>query len=74
MGAVGDMLSAVGGRLLITLLVGRLRLRCARSLSQVYCSGTECLAALARVVAGEANGQWARSAKRAQRRVPCQGP
>ncbi|SPC20548.1 hypothetical protein CT19431_MP80398 [Cupriavidus taiwanensis] len=37
-------------------MVGRLRLRCARALSQVYCSGTECVAALARVVAGERKG------------------
>ncbi|SOY92723.1 hypothetical protein CBM2599_B120095 [Cupriavidus taiwanensis] len=42
------------------MLVGRLRLRCARSLSQVYCPGTECVAALARVVAGDLSGFYCR--------------
>ncbi|SOZ08556.1 protein of unknown function (plasmid) [Cupriavidus taiwanensis] len=44
------------GSLLPALLVGRLRLRCARSLSQVLRTGTECVAALARVIAGEPKG------------------
>ncbi|SOY72480.1 hypothetical protein CBM2592_B70037 [Cupriavidus taiwanensis] len=65
-------------------MAGRLRLRCARSLTQVYCTGTERVAALARAVVArpsrgllrrsEANRSHApKSAKRTQRSVPCQG-
>ncbi|SPA52596.1 hypothetical protein CBM2629_B50036 [Cupriavidus taiwanensis] len=43
-------------------MAGRLRLRCARSLSQVYCTGTERVAALARaVVARPSRGLLRRS-------------